>query len=119
MVFIFHRREVVALVEFTEVNLAAGLGAPQAQRVGGVGVEARDNLVIGFGNNLFGLHPAGVFTFLLNAAAEAHFVARIMALELPGVTVFQPVIRGFFLPPIDDILLKHPVVVANTVAAAR
>lgn len=60
-----------------------------------------------------------MFTFLLNAAAEAHFVARIVALELPRVAVLQPVVRGLFLPPVDDILLKHPVVVANTVAAAR
>ena len=119
VVFIFHRREVVALVEFTEVDLAAGLRAPQTQRVGGIGVETRDDLIVGFGNNLFGLHPAGMFTFLLNAAAEAHFVARIVALELPRVAVLQPVVRGLFLPPVDDILLKHPVVVANTVAAAR
>jgi hypothetical protein len=59
VVFIFHRREVVTLVEFTEVNLATGLRAPQTQRVGGVGVKAGDNLVVGFGNDLFGFNPAG------------------------------------------------------------
>ena len=58
VVFIFHRREVVALIKFTEVNLAAGLRAPQTQRIGGVGIKTRDNLIVGFSNNLFGFHPA-------------------------------------------------------------
>jgi hypothetical protein len=59
VVFILYRGEVVTLVEFTEVNFATGLRAPQTQRVGGVGVKAGDNLVVGFRNDLFRLNPAG------------------------------------------------------------
>jgi hypothetical protein len=42
-----------------------------------------------------------------------------VALELPRVAVLQPVVRGLFLAPVDDVLFEHAVVVANTVAAAR
>ena len=119
VVLIFHRRKVVALVEFTEVDFATGLRAPQTQGVGGIGIETGDNLIVGFGDNLFGLYPAGMFPFLLHAAAETHFIARIVAFELPRVAVLQPVIRRLFLPPVDDVLLEHPIVVADTVAAAR
>ena len=119
VVFIFHRRKVVTLVEFTEVNLATGLGAPQAQRVGGIGVIAGDNLVVGHGQDLFRFYPAGFFAFLLDTSAKAHLVARIVALKLPRVAVLQPVVRRLFLAPVDDVLFEHTVVVANTVAAAR
>ena len=119
MVFILHRREVVTLVKFTEVNFATGLSAPQAQRVGGIGVVAGDDLVVGHGQDLFRFHPAGFFSFLLNTPAKAHLVARVVALELPRVAVLQPVVRGLFLTPVDDVLFEHAVIVANTVAAAR
>lgn len=42
-----------------------------------------------------------------------------MALKLPRVAVFQPVVRRLLLPTVDDILLKHPVVIADAVAATR
>ena len=119
VVFILYRSEVVALVEFTKVNFATGLRAPQTQRVGGVGVKAGDDLVVGFRNDLLRLNPAGFLSFLLNAAAEAHFIAGVVALKLPRVTVLQPVVRGLFLSAIDDILFKHPVVVADPVTASR
>ena len=119
VVFILYRGEVVALVEFTEVNFAAGLRAPQTQRVGGVGVKAGDDLVVGFRNDLLRLNPAGFLSFLLNAAAEAHFIAGVVALKLPRVTVLQPVVRRLFLSAIDNILFKHPVVVADAVTASR
>ena len=119
VVFIFHRREVVALIEFTEVDFATGLRVPQTQRVGRIGVVAGDNLVIGHGEDLFGFHPAGFFPFLLNTPAKTHLVARVVALELPRVTVLQPVVRRLFLTPINDVLLEHAVVVANTVPASR
>ena len=119
MVFIFHRGEIVTLIEFTEVKLATGLGAPQAQRVGGIGVIPGDDLVVGHGQDLFGLHPAGFFTFLLNTPAKAHLVAGIVTLELPRVAILQPVVRRLFLTPVDDVLLEHAVVVANAVPASR
>ena len=117
MVFIFHRREVVTLVEFTQVDLATGLRVPQAQRIGRIGVVAGDDLVIGHGEDLLGFHPAGFFPFLLNTPAKTHLVARVVALELPRVTVLQPVVWRLFLTTIHDVLLEHTVVVANTVAA--
>ena len=119
MVFIFHRREVITLIKFTEVNLAAGLGAPQTERVGRVGIKARDNLIVGFRQDLFGFNPARLFTFLLNASAKAHFVTRIMPFKFPRVAVLEPVIRRLFLPAVNDVLLKHPVVIADTVTTAR
>ena len=119
MVFIFHRRKVVALVKFTEINLATGLGIPQTQRVGGVGVVAGDNLVVGDREDLFGFYPARFLTFLLNTPAKTHFVARVVAFEFPRVTVFQPVVRRLFLAAINNVLLEHAVVITNTVAASR
>ena len=116
---IFHRGEVVALVKFTQVNLATGLRVPQTQRIGRIGVVARDNLVIGDGKDLFGFHPAGLFPFLLNTSAKPHLIARIVTFKLPRVAVFQPVVRGLFLTSVHDVLLEHPVVVANAVATPR
>ncbi|MNR02934.1 hypothetical protein D3C85_1188070 [compost metagenome] len=119
MVFIFHRRKVVALVEFTEVDFATGLGIPQTQRVSRIGVVAGDNLVVGDGEDLFGFQPAALFAFKLHAAAEAYFVARIVAFKFPRITVLKPVVRRLFLPPVDDILLEHAVVVADAVPTSR
>ena len=93
VVFIFHRRKVVALVKFTEVDFATGLGIPQAQRIGGVCVITGNNLVVGYREDLFSFYPARFLAFLLNTPAKAHFVARIVAFEFPRVTVFQPVVR--------------------------
>ena len=119
MVFIFHRRKVVALVKFTEVDLATGLGIPQAQRVGGVGVVAGDNLVVGDREDLFGFYPARFLSFLLNTPAKTHFVARVVAFEFPRVTVFQPVVWRLFLATVNDVLLEHTVVIADAVTAPR
>ena len=118
MVFIFHRRKIVALVEFTEVDFATGLGAPQAQGIGGIGVVAGDNLVIGHGQDLFRLNPAGFFSLLLNTATKAHFVARVVSFEFPRVAILKPVVRRLFLSAFHNVLLEHAVVVANPVAAA-
>ncbi|SVK46427.1 Uncharacterised protein [Acinetobacter baumannii] len=119
MVFIFHRREVIALIEFAEVDLVTGLRAPQPQRVGGVGVETGDHLIVGDGHDLFGLQPARLGPLLLHAAAEAHLVAGVMARKLPRIAVLQPVVRRFHLLAIDDVLLEHAVLIANAVAAPR
>ncbi len=119
MVFILHRGEVIALVKFTQVDFATGLGVPQTQRVGRVGVVAGDNLIVGDRQNLFGFQPAAGFAFHLHAATETHSVAGVVARELPRVTVLQPVIRRLFLTTVDDVLLKHAVIIANTVAAPR
>ncbi|MNB74089.1 hypothetical protein D3C75_207130 [compost metagenome] len=119
VVFIFHCREVITLVKFTKVNLATGLGIPQAQRVGGIGVVARNNLVIGHSQDLFGFDPAGFLAFLLHTSAETHFIARIVALELPRIAIFQPVVRRLFLSTVDNVLFEHAVIVADAVAASR
>ena len=119
VVLILHRREVVALVEFTEVNRATGLRVPQTQRIGRVCVIAGDNLVVGHREDLFGFNPAALSPLLLNAPAKPHFVARVVAFELPRVAILQPVIGGLFLTPLDDVLFKHAVIIANAVAASR
>ncbi|MNZ34223.1 hypothetical protein D3C78_515950 [compost metagenome] len=93
VVFIFHRREVIALVEFTEVDFATGLRVPQTQCVGRIGVVAGDNLVVGHRQDLFGFEPAALFAFELDTSAKPHFIARVVAFEFPRVAVFQPVIR--------------------------
>ena len=118
VVFIFHRRKIVTLVKFTQVDFATRLRIPQPQGVGRIGIVARNNLVVGHGQNLFGLQPVRLFAFLLHAPAKTHFVAGVMAFEFPWVTVFQPVIRGLFLPAINNVLLEHAVVVANTITAS-
>ncbi|SLW92181.1 Uncharacterised protein [Klebsiella pneumoniae] len=58
VVLILHGGEIVPLVKFTEINFTAGLGTPQTQGVGGIGVITRDNLIVGHGNNFFGFQPA-------------------------------------------------------------
>ena len=119
MVFIFHCREVVTLVEFTEVNFATGLGTPQTQRVGRVGVVTWDYLIVSYSQNLFGFNPARFFTFLLNATTKTDFIARVVAFEFPRVTVFQPVVWRLFLATVNDVLLEHTVVIADAVTAPR
>ena len=76
MVFIFYRREVISLIKFTEVNLAAGLGAPQAQGVGGIGFITRDNLIVGHRDDLFGFQPARVFPLMLGSSQKTENKAR-------------------------------------------
>lgn len=88
MAFIFHCREVITLVEFTEVNFATDLRTPQTQRVGRIGVVTKDYLIVGDSQNLFGFNPARFFTFLLNATTKTDFIARVVVFEFPRVTVF-------------------------------
>ncbi|CAH0298618.1 hypothetical protein SRABI106_03710 [Rahnella aquatilis] len=119
MVFIFHRREVIALIKFPQIDFVTGLRAPQAQRVGRVGVVAGNDLIIGAGDDLLGFQPAGFDAFMLHPSAETHFITGIVTLEFPRVTVFQPVIRRFFLLTVDDALRKHTVFIPDAVTAPR
>src|SRR5699024_4342536 len=69
--------------------------------------------------NLFGFDPARFFTFLLNATTKTDFIARVVAFEFPRVTVFQPVVWRLFLATVNDVMLKHTVIITDTVTTPR
>jgi hypothetical protein len=116
-------RDVVALVEVLEVEVAAGLGRPQAHVVHRAGVVAGDRVVVGHGHDVVGLDPLVAFLAVLvgeldHAAVELDLVEHLGPREFPGVAVAQPVVRVLDLLAVLDALVEHAVFVADAVAVA-
>ena len=57
-----------------------------------------------------------VFSVLMHVAVEAYWINDVGAFDLPGVSIFEPVVWNFNLLAIDDLLFEYSVVVSDTVA---
>jgi hypothetical protein len=114
-------RDVVALVEFPEIEFLDGPSSPEAERVDGRRGVARHRRVVGRGEHVPGVHP-----FLHEATVLVHPGADVAeeldpepvarAGDLPGIPVAEPAVRHLYLRSVDDALMEDAVVVAEAVA---
>ena len=114
---------VVAAVEDREIERLGRLGAPQAQRVGGVDAVAEDRRVVGHAIDHARRHPAHADAALLvgvalGVAAELHVDGPLRPHHLPGIAEAQPLVGLLDLPAVDDLLLEDAELVADAVADA-
>jgi len=123
IVLVLDGADVVALVEVLEVEVAAGLGRPQAHVVHRAGVVAGDRVVVGHRHHVVGLDPLVALVAVAvgefdHAAVELHLVEHFRPREFPGVAVAQPVVGVLDLLAVLDALVEHAVFVADAVAVA-
>ncbi len=97
---------------------------PQPEQVYIVDLVAGNRGIIGNTGNYPGRNPAyppisPLTVIYFAVTAEPDITGKIRFLDLPGIARMQPAIADFFLPAIYELLVKHTVLVANTIANGR
>ena len=122
-VLLLHGSLVIALVEGIQAEGVHGLGIPHAQGVDQAVAVAHDGQVVGDGPDALVAGLVESRTAVLNAgldvAAETDLAGILVALDLKGVAVLQPLVRDLDLVAVDDLLLEHAVMVADAAAVGR
>jgi len=59
---------------------------------------------------------SGIF---MHPAMVTDLVQVLLATELPGISIAQPVIRHFVLSAINDFLIEHAVFIADAITVRR
>ncbi len=120
----FNRAYVIALIEEVQVKVTAGFGVPESQGVDGVVPVTGNRHIVGQGHDFVIIDPGvahhavpvGIFG---DPPAVADRVQVLLAGELPGVVVAQPVVRHLMLSAVNNLLVKHAVFIADAVAVSR
>src|SRR5215471_18044076 len=78
---------------------------------------------MGYTDENFPIHPHRIILTItvesvLDASIHRHKAGLIMALDLPGCAIGEPVVWPFFLVAIADFLLKETVLIVNAVPVA-
>ena len=117
---------VVLVVEVLEVELCRRRRGPQAEVVRVDRVEAGDGRVVGDGDHRVRALPAVLDLLLLALAARGDDLGHVPAkvdleadvapADLPRVALVEPEVGRLDLCVVDDVLLEHPVQVADAVA---
>ena len=115
------RGDVVGGVEGVELERVQRARRPKPERVHVFSAPADDRRVIGDCFHRFGGVPDVARTLVValhhfDRAAEADRVRIFRALELPRITVDEPVLGRFLLPTAPNDLPEEPVVVTDAVA---
>ena len=114
---------IVAAVEGLQIKvLLDRLSGPDAQLVDGLAGIAHHGDVVGDGQDVLCVHRAveraAVLLKALDAATKLNGHGLILATDLPGIAVGEPLVGGLDLAAVDDLLLKQAVTVAHAVAVA-
>ena len=122
--FLIDRAVMVAAIEDREIEGFRRLGAPQAQRVRGVGAVAEDGRVVGHAVDDAIRDPARTqaTAFVgvgLGVAAELDLDHPFRPHQLPGIAVAQPFVGFLRLPAVDDLLLKNAEFITNAIVHRR
>jgi hypothetical protein len=112
---------IVAAIEVAQIELVRGLGRPQAQRVDGAVLVARNGRVVGQGQHVLGVYPVGCeaplgVDVLVHVAVKLDAEKVAGAGNLPGVAIAQPGIGSLDLVAMDNALMEHAILVAQAVA---
>ena len=104
-------QSIVAAVEGLQVKvLLDRLGGPDAQLVDGLAGIAHDGDVIGDGQDVLRVHRAveraAVLVKALNMATKLDGHGLVLTTDLPGIAVGEPLVGGFDLAAVDNLLLK-------------
>ena len=114
---------VVAAVEGLKVKvLLDRLSGPDAQLVDGLAGIAHHGDVVRDGQDVLRVHGsierAAVLLKALDAATKLNGHGLVLTTDLPGIAVGEPLVGGFDLAAVDDLLFKQAVAVAHAVAVA-
>ena len=117
---LLQRADVVAAGESRHIEALRQLGAPEDQAVGSVAVIAGDEHIMRHGDDgviadLRDLEAAVVHP-LADLATKLDLHGVILAGAEPYVAHFQPVIREFHLPAVDDLLAENAEFIADGAA---
>ena len=120
----FNRPQIMHVVEKLQIESVFRARFPQAEAVHGSGIKPDYGDIVGGGGNFLGvLDPVRGMTIgsLVGhrRAAEAYGNGKIRAFYFPGIAMFEPVVRIFYLIPVLNMLFKHTVLVPYTVSVPR
>ena len=122
--FVFHCAVVVTGIEVFKVKGGVRLRAPQPEQVNIVDLKAGNRCVVGNSGDHPGRNPAypsvALFPMVhFSMAAETDITGHVRFLDLPGIAGMQPTVTDFLLPAINNLLVEHAELVADTIADGR
>ena len=114
---------VVAAVEGREIEGLGCFSAPQAQRIGGIGLITQNGRVVRHTHDRTTGHPtgaqaSGIIGIGLSVTAELHLDCPLGPHQFPRIAKAQPLICALDLPAVDDILLEDTELITYAVAEA-
>jgi len=116
-------RVLVLAVELLQIENGGRSGAPETEVDCVLCAKARDRSIIGSGNDNMAALPAMTdLTRTHNTADRAtklDLVVHITTADLPRVATLKPVVRNFSLLAVDNVLLEHSKLIADTIAPGR
>ena len=120
-ILLLHCLVIIPLVKGIQRKIIDGLRIPDAQRVHKAVAVAHDRHVVGDGLDgavaLLPEHDPSVCRLIGgHVAAEVHLLGVLGPAKLKRVAVLEPVVRNLHLIAVADLLLEHPVAVADAAA---
>ena len=114
---LLERTDIIAARERVHVKALRHTGAPERQLVDGLGAiagnvqivrDSNDGLIACLGGlELVAVHP------LVHLSAEANLYSVVLAGMQPHIAHFEPVIREFHLPAVDDLLAEDAELISD------
>ena len=123
-VFLLHSLSVISLVEGIQLEALYRLCIPDSQSI-------YNAVAISYNREIKGNCPDCLIILLLKAAsailitvhgnvsAEFYQLCIFRSAQFKGISVFQPVIRHFYLITVLDFLLEHTIAVTDAAAVSR
>ena len=123
-VFLLNSFSVITFIEGIQLEALHRLSIPDHQSVYHVVVVTNDRHIVW--NCQYGLiiflnefSPSVLSRLCLYIAAKFDFKRMLRSAQLKRITVFQPVIRHFYLITVFDFLFEHTVTVTDSTAVCR
>ena len=117
------RTDVIALIEFDQIESVQRFCRPEPQRVDRIVLIAGDRGVIGHGKDILRADPfaavgVGIIGMMFHFSTEMNDAGKFGTADFPGITAAEPVVRFFQLVAVLDDLFEDPVVVTDPVTVA-
>ena len=121
---IFHCAVIVTGIEIFKIKGNRSFSTPQTQQVDIIDLVAGNRSVVRNTCDYAARNPACspvplLIVVYFAVAAESNITGQIRLFDFPGISRMQPAVAEFFLPAIDDFLVKHAVLVTNTITNGR
>lgn len=115
---------VLSSIESKEVELIEGQWFPQSQSDSVESCIARNGSIISSGDDSFTILPIrSLNSFVIYSfsylAIEMNFIFNVNTLDLPRISVTQPIIWNLNLKTVFDNLLKDSIVISDTISPSR
>ena len=114
----------IAGVKFGEIEFVGASRLPKPEVVCSVSVKTRDWGIVSLGYYLLCVEPFGsdvafVIVFF-NSPVEFDNMLNVLSFNFPWtLTSFEPIVWNLYLISLDDSLLKHSIIVSDSVTPSR